>query len=185
MAVNEGKLFENQIRNSILKLDGVYYCRIPDPPQSFVQASTTKFSNKNPFDALVYNYPYLLALEEKTTNKTSLSFTMDEKKNNTMIHAHQIKGLWNAYLDGVCAGLLINFRDVNRTYFIHILDFVNFMAKTSKKSINEKDVICYNAVLIPQQLMRTKYNYDMSVLFDWVEQNYSDYNLRKCGLKKL
>ena len=110
---------------------------------------------------------------------------MDEKKNNTMIHAHQIKGLWNAYLDGVCAGLLINFRDVNRTYFIHILDFVNFIAKTSKKSINEKDVICCNAVLIPQQLMRTKYNYDMSVLFDWVEQNYSDYNLRKHGLKKL
>ena len=139
--VNEGKVFENQIRLSILKIDDVYYCRIPDPPQSFVQAETTKFSNKNPFDFLAYKFPYLLALENKSTIGTSFSFTMDDKKKDTLIHAHQIKGLWNAYTDGVCAGLLLNFRDKNRTYFIHIYDFVKFVADTTKKSINESDVM--------------------------------------------
>ena len=129
--INEGKDFENQIKLSIEK-DGYFYHRLKDAAQSFnpSQLSNLRFSSKNPYDCFLYAYPTLFALELKSTKSTSFSFWRadfeDKSKSQTfLIHKHQIEGLLNASkYEGVIAGLILNFRNVNHTYFWRIDDFL-------------------------------------------------------------
>ena len=46
-------------------------------------------------------------------------------------------------------------------------------------------MIKYNGLLIPQTLLRTKYTYDMQVVFDWVKDNYETYDELRKGKQKL
>lgn len=175
MATNSGKHFEAQVRTSILKIENIYYLRLSDPPQAFSQSSLTKFSNNNPFDFIMYKYPLLYAIENKTTIGTSFSFSLDKNDKNTLIHAHQIIGLWDAYQSGLFTGFLFNFRDKENTYFIHIYDFMQYVKFTTKKSINESDIIKYSGLLIPQQKKRTNYDYDINTLLKYGEDNFGKY----------
>lgn len=185
MSVSVGKAFESQVRASVLKLDNIYYLRLPDPPQAFNQSSLTKFSNDNPFDFIMYQYPLLYAIENKSTSGTSFSFSFDKDSKNGLIHCHQIIGLWDAYKKGLIAGFLFNFRDKEKTYFLHIWDFMQFAKVTTKKSINENDVIINNGLLIPQKKKRTNYDYDINILLEHGKENYEFYkeNLKSIDQK--
>ena len=57
---NAGKIFENEIKESIPS--NIMYYRIKDPAQGFGQGATTRFSLHNQCDALLYKYPNLIAL---------------------------------------------------------------------------------------------------------------------------
>jgi penicillin-binding protein-related factor A (putative recombinase) len=139
---NVGKDFENQIRSSILKLDNVYYLRLPDPPQSFTKDNDNglRFSNTNPYDFIMYTYPYFFTIENKSSGTDSLSWTMDKSVKGKQIKENQITGLFEAYKKGAIAGFLFNFRTENVTYFMHIMDFMQFIVNSTKKSINLKDI---------------------------------------------
>lgn len=173
--MNLGKDFENQVRESVLLIPNVYYLRLNDPPQSFTQHSDTKFSKQNPYDCLIYQYPILIAIESKTTDKTSLSFTFSTDVKKTIIHAHQITGLWDAFTRGLSSGFLFNFREKEETYFLHIYDFMQFAKDTTKKSINYDDIKEYNGILIPQTKKRTKFTYDINTLIETQNKLYSEY----------
>ena len=164
--MNAGKKFEQQFKKSLLK-DNFYVVRIPDPPQSFNQSDKQlRFSNKNPFDLIAFKNKTLYCLELKSNNSTSFSIQTSKEEKGKDIKLHQIEGLKEASeYEGVIAGFIINFRKVNRTYFLDINDFEYLYFHADKKSMNEEDIIKNRGKLIPQKLIRVNYYYDFN-LFD-------------------
>ncbi len=174
ISVNSGKDFENQIRDSVKKCQGIYYLRIEDPPQSFnpQENSVIRFSNKNPYDFWMYRLPYLYTIECKSKNDGRLSFSLDKKNKNVDIKAHQIDGLMESFKFGAISGFFLNFRNKETTYFLHILDFLKFVKDTLKKSINEEDVKQYGGIVIPQEKKKVKFNFDIEYIMKVCEENY-------------
>ena len=145
--MNQGKIFENAIKASIP--DGVFIYRLPDAAQSFSKSSNLRFSRKNPCD-------YFISFERK-------------KEEQKIIHYHQITGLteWNKFENIVC-GFLIEFRAIETTIFLDISDFNRLLEETEKKSftIADLDNMGLPYLVIPQELKRTRYSYDLSPLLN-------------------
>lgn len=172
--LNEGKKFERDIKNSIPI--GCYYYRLKDPAQSFGTNENLRFSQKNPYDSILYSYPLFYAIELKTTGTNAFSFWKDglPEKGSYNIKKHQIEGLKKASeTKGVMAGLILNFRSTERTYYISIENFCKLTSGINKKSINENDIKSY-ALLVEQKKLRTSYKYDLEKLITHIERNYSD-----------
>lgn len=49
---------------------------------------------------------------------------------------------------------------------MHITDFDKFISETTKVSINEKDVIKYCGILLPQKKKRVRYIYDITQIIN-------------------
>lgn len=163
MATNIGKIFEEQIKKSTPDYALLY--RLPDSAQSFGGSSKLRFSNKNPFDFLLWDSRrhILYALEMKTVKGKSISFERNEDEAGD-IHCHQIKGLreWNRY-DGTVCGFVIEFREIEKTVFIDIAEFDRLIGDIPKKSFNFNDLEKYRILysVIPQKKARTRYTYDI------------------------
>lgn len=161
--MNQGKIFEDDFKKSVPKYALLY--RLPDAAQSFGNSSTLRFSNRNPFDFLLWNAKTrtLYALEMKTVSGKSISFERT-KEDKGEIHYHQIEGLnrWNQYGGTVC-GFIIEFRELETTVFIDIEDFNTLIGRITKKSFNYKDLVGSSLpyLIIPQQKKRVRYTYDI------------------------
>lgn len=143
------------------------YYRLKDPAQGFSGGENTRFSLHNPCDVFLFKCPYLIALELKSVNGTSLSFSLEDNKK--VIKKCQIDGLKELVkFQGIFGGFLINFRKTEKTYYISINDFERFVNSTSKKSINEKDILKFNGVIIPQRKKKVRYVYDINFLMNEV-----------------
>jgi penicillin-binding protein-related factor A (putative recombinase) len=66
----------------------------------------------------------------------------------------------------VIAGFVINFRKVNRTYFLSINQFNEMTKGLNKKSINETDVQNIGAYQIDQTIKRTRYKFNIEKFID-------------------
>ena len=165
---NTGKIFEQDFIKSAPDYVGVI--RIPDAAQSFYRSPNLRFSKKNPFDFLLWNPQTLTlyALELKTVKGKSISFERT-KDDNGEIHNHQIEGLktFNDIGNCVC-GFIIEFRELEKTIFININDFLQMMSKIDKKSFNYNDLSKYLIphLLISQKLLRTHYSYDIDAFLN-------------------
>lgn len=159
--MNIGKIFERQIKKSIPGY--ALLCRIPDSAQSFGKNSNLRFSRKNPFDYILYDSKthFLYALELKTVKGKSISFERTENDVGE-IHYNQIQGLneWNRY-DGVICGFLIEFREIEKTFFLKIDDFNKLLQQISKKSFNNDDLekLGINHTILPQTKTRKYFIY--------------------------
>jgi recombination protein U len=171
--MNAGKQFEEYFRKSIP--EEIYRLRIRDPVQSF--SNTARFSLKNPFDYILFKHPNLFCLELKSTEQHSMSFDRIGEKSNSppMIKSYQLEGLQSASkFDGVYAGLILNFREVAKTYYISIQDFVLFTKTTAKKSINQSDILSIpNHILIQQTKMRVNYKYNIGQFIEDCVKQFS------------
>jgi penicillin-binding protein-related factor A (putative recombinase) len=167
--MNVGKSFEQDFFARLP--ESVYKLRLPDPAASFSSPSSLRFSNKNPYDFLLYRYPHLFALELKS-RIGAISFYVEDSPNRAVdIKKWQIEGLKEAASHpGVIAGFVLNFRDKATTYYLPIQSFLSFTGSTTKKSINENDVISLGAFKIPQTLKRTKYSFDVTSMLDFASQ---------------
>lgn len=166
MAQNEGKKFEEDWKNSFAKLH-VYYFRIKDSAASF-SGGNTSFTRTNPYDCFVLYEGFFLPMELKSTKGTSFSFEKEGAGNgNKLIKLSQIHGLNEvSQFKNAKAGFIFNFRDVHRTYYLNIVNFMNFYNNTSKFSINEQDVIEYEGVLIESRLLKVRYRYNIEKLLN-------------------
>lgn len=166
MAQNEGKKFEEDWKNSFAKLH-VYYFRIKDSAASF-SGGNTSFTRTNPYDCFVLYEGFFLPMELKSTKGTSFSFEKAGAGNgNKLIKLSQIHGLNEvSQFKNTKAGFIFNFRDVHRTYYLNIVNFMNFYNNTSKFSINEQDVIEYEGVLIESRLLKVRYRYNVEKLLN-------------------
>lgn len=179
---NEGKIFEQSFQESLEK-EGLYVFRVKDNPSSFggQSQSVVRFTLNNPYDFIVYQYPYYYALELKSTKSNAFSFNIWDKKDSNyvktaMIKKHQIEGLTKAIqYKGVISGFVFNFRNEDstkqETYFLSINDFNDFIKDTNKKSINKLDVKKYKGTLIEQEIKKVKYNYNISKWLKYMENN--------------
>ena len=178
--MNIGKIFEDELAKSVPEYALMH--RLPDPAQSFGGGSAnTRFSSKNPFDFLLWDSKrhVLYALEAKTVAKKSISFER-AKEDSGEIHLYQIAGLsaWDKY-DGITCGLIIEFRELEKTIFLDINDMKMVMDVVPKKSftIDDLDKNGISYFVIPQKKKRTRYTYDLDALFsrnDPVEDKESE-----------
>lgn len=160
---NVGKRFEENWRDSIPS--DVVYHRLRDASQSFYQSEKSRFTLRNPFDCMLYSFPYLFCLELKSTGGGRISYELS-KYEKGMIHYHQIKGLQKlSHYDGVIAGFLFNFRhrDGSETcYFQSIDDFLKMIRGSEKKSFNESDMKKCHALVVRSKKKRVNFVYDVS-----------------------
>lgn len=160
---NQGKVFEADFTKSVPAYVGVL--RIPDAAQSFYRSPQLRFSNKNPFDFIFWN-PHsltLYALELKTVKGKSISFERT-KEDHGEIHYHQVVGLDKFGRIGECVcGFVIEFREIVKTIFLPIGEFMKLQDAITKKSftINDLDDNGINYILIPQSIVITHYRYDV------------------------
>lgn len=175
--MNVGKSFEQEFFSHLP--ESVYKLRLPDPAASFSSPSSLRFSNKNPYDFLLYRYPHLFALELKSRIGAISFYTEDSPTRTVDIKKWQIDGLRSASSHpGVLAGFVLNFRDKAHTYYLPIASFLSFAGSTTKKSINEKDIIYLGAFKIPKALKRTKYSFDITSMLDYAAKEASDWQIQ-------
>jgi len=134
----------------------------------------------------------MFCLELKSKADTSFSFETETeylkrkqdkknkipvKPNNKNIKYHQISSLSEvSQYNKIISGFIFNIRkenSSNKTYFLHIKDFNKFMNKTTKVSINEKDIIQYGAVEVEGNLKRTRYQYNINRMIEDIKEKYS------------
>ena len=153
MTKNMGKTFENEIKNSI-------------PPDFFVERykdDTAGFYGvSNPADYRIYKYPYTFLLELKTHQ--GVSIPIDK------IRPNQIQGMLKAvHHEGVYGGFIINFRDLEETYYISVQRMIDFIVGADRKSIPVEWCRRYG-VRIEQVKKRVRYSYNLS---KWLERYYT------------
>lgn len=162
--MNDGKKFEEDWKNSFKKVNA-YYFRIKDSASSF-GGGNTSFTRSNPYDCFCLYEGRFVAMELKSTQGTSFSFEKQKTDKGKMIHLNQITGLQDVVkIKDTNAGFIFNFRE-RETYWLSIQDFMNFYTNTNKMSINEKDVIEYNGLLIQKNKMKVRFRYDIQTMLD-------------------
>lgn len=149
---NPGKLFENDIKQSIPEKCWIY--RLRDNASSFSNGTNTRFTSSNICDFILLDdlTKTLFLIECKSTKSTSVPLTM--------IRENQINGLLEASKHNLVAGILVNFRNAdNDTFFLTISKYKNITENLNKKSFNIKDLINANAIRVGSTKKRTRYTY--------------------------
>lgn len=161
--MNIGKVFERNFVKCVPDYVGVI--RIPDPAQSFSHASNLRFTRKNPYDFILWNprtYTFY-ALELKTVKGKSISFERSEEESGD-IHFYQIEGLKKTSDVGNCVcGFIIEFREISKTIFLQIDNFLKLQDTIDKKSFTIADLESNNIpyIVIDQHLMITNSKYEV------------------------
>lgn len=177
--MNTGKIFEKNFKDSCKK-DGIFVLRLRDAAQGWMK--NAKYTHDNPYDFLVFKaldpetkLGKLVCLELKHTIGTSLSIQRSkDERSDKKIKFHQIKGLYKAQeFLGVKAGFLFNFSYENEnkeleetTIFMDINKFMQFLEESDKKSINIKDILSYDPIIIEQKKKIKNYHYYIGDLIE-------------------
>lgn len=139
-----GKVFEEEIKKSFPQ--DFYIERYKDDTAGFYGVS-------NPADYRLYKYPYTFLLELKTHKGKSLPIDK--------IRPNQIQGMARAVLPkGIYGGFIINFRELEETYYITVQDMIRYINSTERKSI-PVEWCRENGVRIEQEKKRVRYSYDL------------------------
>jgi len=149
---NAGKRFEEDLIKSVPN-DWFKY-RLNDSASSWQGGEKARFTPSNICDFIVYN-GNLWLLELKSHKGKSLPLSCIREK--------QLQGLVDANKRGVLAGFIINFRDVQETYFIMAESIKQFIETEERKSI-PISYLRFCGELIPQTKKKVRYNYDLKFM---------------------
>lgn len=153
---DEGKIFEQDIKNSI-------------PPEVFIERykdDTAGFKGvANPADFRLYKFPFTFLWELKTHKSKSIPLSK--------IRNSQLKGMGKAKsYRGVYCGFLLNYRELEETYYITFADLVteyyirNAEGEYEVKPAGRKSIPVEwcreNGVRIQQTKKIVRYTYDLS-----------------------
>lgn len=122
--MNAGKSFEADFKKSVP--DSIYYLRLKDGG-GWSSAENTRFTPSNEADCVIYDGINMFLLELKSHAGKSLPLSCIREK--------QIDSLIKAKEKGVVAGLIVNMRDCEETYFIDIEVFDSIVESSDRKSI--------------------------------------------------
>ena len=171
MSANQGKKFEQVIKDAFLKVPNVSVDRIPD------QVSGFKVTSANVCDFIVYKKPHEYYIECKTIHGNTLPFSN--------IRPNQWEGLLEkSKIEGVVAGVICWWTDKDVTRFIPI-QLLQWMKNDDKKSIrydcdwlvgipDEKPFTFkefHECIDIKGKKKRVFFDYDMSSFFQTIEEN--------------
>lgn len=153
MAKSVGKLFEEEIKASFPQ--DFYVERYKDDTAGFKGVS-------NPADFRLYKYPLTFLLELKSHKGKSIPIAK--------IRPNQIQGMEKAtHYEGVYGGFLINFRELEETYYITVQDVIQFIQMEERKSI-PVEWCRDHGVKIDQKKKRVRYSYDLE---SWLSRYYT------------
>ena len=170
---NKGYILQDNIKKSCEKQDILFY-RFKDSPFSFANSDKTKFTTNNICDCMMFLANKLLFVELKSTKGKSFSFTEHSLRQlndiNKIIHNKQ--GLRRF---GVYGCFIIEFRELEETYFIQVQDILNYLNENNTKTINIQRYIKNNRFIrVEQKLLRKNYTFDIRKLFIDLGGNYSE-----------
>lgn len=147
-SVSVGKIFEQEIKASFPT--EFYIERYKDDTAGFKGVT-------NPADYRLYLYPLTFLLELKSHKGKSLPLAK--------IRDNQIKGMYIASQHkGIYAGFLINFRDLEETYYITVADMLAFINEKTRKSVPVEWCREFGTRII-QTKKRVRYSYDLRSFF--------------------
>ena len=155
MKVSRGKQFEEQVALGFSKIPNTNILRLYDNMGGYINVS-------NPCDFIAYHYPHQFCLECKSVHGNTLNFKSD-------IRVNQWDGLLQlSETDGIIAGYLVWFIDLNLTVFV--------MAKDLKKLRDEghKSLSISN---LPRSAIVIK-GHKRRILFDY---DFTDFIIKTCG----
>ena len=175
MAKAAGAQFEASVQDSCVH-HSIFVYRVRDvfvPPELRSRIEIPEI----PYDYIIAN-GIIIPAELKSTQEKSLSFKM--------IRKNQIDGLGRAqqYLN-TFPGFIFNFRDYNnRTYYVHIKDFLYYQrvvageaANPYRWKVNAASMpleICADiGVPVDNKLLKVHYRYDIPKLINDVKEKYS------------
>lgn len=171
MKTNKGYILQDNIKKSCEKQDILFY-RFKDSPFSFANSNKTKFTTNNICDCMMFLVNKLLFVELKSTKGKSFSFTEHSLRQlndiNKLIHNKQ--GLKRF---GVYGCFIVEFRELEETYFIQVQDILKYLKENNTKTINIQKYIDKNkCIKIEQKLLRKNYTFDIRKLFIDLGGNY-------------
>lgn len=151
--MNAGKVFETNFKVSIP--EDMFYYRFRDGTGGFdgQKNENVRFQHSNICDCMIFTYGKLFLLELKSHKGKSLPFKA--------IRENQIKELKKAdeYND-IIAGLVVNFRDIEKTYFVDIKNVLDYMKETDRKSL-PLEFFILEGIEIESKKIRVNYRYDI------------------------
>lgn len=159
---NRGKIFEENFKRSVP--EGILYERFNDTGYIYgvnrdsYQHTNATFTVKNVCDCFIYDGNILLYLELKSHKGKSLPLNC--------IRENQVKEMLKrqSYKNTI-AGLLIEYSDLERVFYINIVDYYNFIDKNERKSIPFE--WCRNVgIELEIHKLRTNYRYNVSKLYE-------------------
>ena len=152
---NEGKKFEKHFRGSIP--EHIYHYRLKDDTSGFAGIA-------NPCDIFVYRYPSMFLFELKSHKGKSIPFDAIRKA--------QWDGLEKASIHkGIYAGVIVNMREYDITFYVSIESLLEFKNTCGKKSMNIDDMKKIGLV-VGQTLKRKYYTYNIEDLLKGIENGY-------------
>lgn len=171
MAVNRGKQFEDIIKKSFEKISEVSIDRLHDQTNGFSGSS-------NIADFIVYKEPYEIYIECKSTKGNTLSIhSNDPKRKYGAISNKQWEGLLEkSKIQGVFAGVIVWFIDMDRTFYMPI-QILEYMRAVGYKSVNCTSIkqaldngaitgIIRGVIEIQGKKKRVFFDYDMEKLLN-------------------
>lgn len=164
MKQNKGYVLQDNIKKSCDKQDILFY-RFKDSPFSFANSAKTKFTVNNICDCMLYSSGKLIFLELKSVKGKSKSFTNHEFRQlndiKKIIHDKQGRIRY-----GVYGGFLIEFRELEKSYYFSVNDISKYFVDNDTKTLNiEKYIKNYPYIEVGQVLLRTNYRYDILKMF--------------------
>ena len=169
--MNQGKLFENQFKKSVSKLDGVWLYRFNDGTGSWDSGQKTRFQTSNVCDFGMFCRRTLFLLELKSHNGKSLP--------HSAIRENQIVGLKDsANYDGIVAGLLVFFSDLSRCFFLDARLVYAHWKSSGRKSI-PVSFFEENGIEVPCKKLRVNYLYDIGFLINQVMEGNHERNIQE------
>lgn len=149
-----GKIFEAEIRASLPS--DFYIERYKDDTAGFYGVS-------NPADYRLYKYPLTFLLELKTHKGKSIPLAK--------IRDNQVKGMYRASQHkGIYGGFILNYRDLEETYYIAVAQMVEFINSQERKSI-PVEWCRENGIRIAQHKKRVRYSYDLA---EWLGRYFDE-----------
>jgi penicillin-binding protein-related factor A (putative recombinase) len=133
------------------------------------------FSIKNICDYICFYKGKLYLFELKSISGKSFKFEItdhkvfiDKETGEKTIEWTQInKFLEKTKVEGITAGFIINFRDVEKTVFIDVQEMRRIIETCGKKSFNLQDLENYKYTNIENKKLKVHYRYDIEkFLFD-------------------
>lgn len=163
MKTNKGYILQDNIKKSCERQDILFY-RFKDSPFSFANSDKTKFTTNNICDCMIFLGGRLLFLELKSTQGKGKAFTNHDFRQlndiNKIIHnKHNLKRY------GVFGGFLIEFRELEKSYYFSVEDIFKYFEDNNTKTINlEKYIKNYEYIEIEQKLLVKNYEYNIRKL---------------------
>ena len=154
---DRGKIFEDNFKKSVP--NEILYERFKDGTSNWSRSDDkVRFQAKNVCDCFLFDSYVLLYLELKSHKGKSLPLNCIRENQQKELPKRQMH-------ENVLSGLLVEFSDLERVFYLNIDDFIKFKETSDRKSIPLEYFIDYG-IEVSARKLRTSCRYDITKMYD-------------------